>query len=187
MKALVITAHPDDETIWMGGTIIENKDLDWTIISLCRAEDKDRKPRFEKACKYFGAKSIISDLDDEILKPLTINEVMDKIKSLLPKEKFEYVFTHGPNGEYGHMRHIETYKAVKEMIEKNVIECKKAFCFSYIKKNDYCVPEKGFKNIKLKRNVFIGKRYLINQIYGFSEDGFESKSCNKMESFNLIK
>ena len=38
-EALVIVAHPDDETIWMGGTILKNKNWKWTILSLCRASD----------------------------------------------------------------------------------------------------------------------------------------------------
>ena len=44
-KALIIVAHPDDETIWMGGTILKYTELEWTIYSLCRASDKDREPK----------------------------------------------------------------------------------------------------------------------------------------------
>ena len=40
-KANVIVAHPDDETIWMGGKIIHEKDFQWTILSLCRKDDLD--------------------------------------------------------------------------------------------------------------------------------------------------
>ena len=64
--ALCIVAHPDDETIWMGGTIMKNN-YNWTIICLCRKNDLDRSPKFKKVCDYYKAKSIISDLDDEKL------------------------------------------------------------------------------------------------------------------------
>ena len=35
-KAAVIVAHPDDETLWAGGTIMMGRDYNWQIISLCR-------------------------------------------------------------------------------------------------------------------------------------------------------
>ena len=96
-EALCIIAHPDDETIWMGGTIMKNKDFIWTILSLCRKNDSDRAPKFRKVCKFFDAKSIISDLEDEKIEPLSISQVIDKIKSLLPKSNYDFIFTHGKN------------------------------------------------------------------------------------------
>ena len=79
-EALVIVAHPDDETIWMGGFILKNSKWAWTIISLCRKNDRDRMPKFLDVCKFYKANAIISDLDDEELKPLPINETIEKIK-----------------------------------------------------------------------------------------------------------
>ena len=83
-NALVIVAHPDDETIWMGGTILKNKNWKWTILSLCRKNDADREPKFMEVCSFYGAEGIISDLDDEKLKPLQVNEVIKKIKQKRP-------------------------------------------------------------------------------------------------------
>ena len=40
-------------------------DWNWTIISLCRKDDKDRAPKFRKVCKKLGAKCTMSDLEDE--------------------------------------------------------------------------------------------------------------------------
>ena len=34
MKCVVIVAHPDDETLWAGGTILMNPDNDWTKTTL---------------------------------------------------------------------------------------------------------------------------------------------------------
>ena len=42
----VIVAHPDDETLWAGGTILSHPANNWFVVSLCRASDKDRSTRF---------------------------------------------------------------------------------------------------------------------------------------------
>src|SRR3989338_9291501 len=135
INALVIVAHPDDETIWMGGTILQNLDWNWTIISLSRKNDPDRAPKFQRACKSLNhySTSIISDLDDQILQPLQIDEVKRKILFLLPKKNYDIIFTHGKNGEYGHIRHKETHKAVVSLIEDNILKCSQLKFFSYIK------------------------------------------------------
>ena len=80
-EALCIVAHPDDETIWMGGAILKNK-FNWTIISLCRKNDLDREPKFRRVCKFYSANSIISDLEDDIVKPIPIYTIINKINCI---------------------------------------------------------------------------------------------------------
>lgn len=195
LKALAIVAHPDDETIWMGGTILKNKNWRWTIFSLCRKNDLDRASRFKKVCDFYGAKGILGDLDDEKLKPISIEEIVEKIKIYLKEKKFDYIFTHGENGEYGHLRHIEIHLAVKKMIEKNELKCKKIFYFSYIPGEEKAphnpkikIPMPNAdaeKKIKLKKPEYRNKFKLITELYGFKQNIFETLSCHKMESFNV--
>jgi len=64
-RALIVVAHPDDETIWAGGVLLRHKNISWTIFSLCRKDDEDRMPKFFLAAKFYKACGIISDLDDE--------------------------------------------------------------------------------------------------------------------------
>lgn len=194
-EALVIVAHPDDETIWMGGFILKNSQWAWTIISLCRKNDRDRMPKFLDVCKFYKANAIISDLDDEELKPLHINEIIEKIKQLIPKKKYDYIFTHGKNGEYEHLRHKEIHMAVKKMIEKKDLECEKAYYFSYKKGKkstpnnpELKIPEPDENSdlvISLDEHQYINKLKLIKDFYGFDDNNFETLSCNRCEAFSV--
>ena len=126
-EALAIVAHIDDETIWMGGMILKHKDWKWTIYSLCRKNDIDRAPRFVKVCKYYGADHVVTNLEDEKLFPLRVDDVVDLIKRNLPKKEYDYIFTHGYNGEYGHVRHREVHRAINKMLRNGELKCKKLF------------------------------------------------------------
>jgi len=191
MKCLVIVAHPDDEMIWMGGYMIEwrKKGGDLEIICLCRANDSDRRPRFLKVCEALGADCSISDLDDEKLGDIEINEVINRIKEMKKREKYDYIFTHGENGEYGHKRHIDVHRAVDKMIKDGGLECKKVFFFAYEGKNEpgeFCnIDRNANKFIKLPKSVYLKKIHLIKDIYGFNENSFEVKSSGNAEAFRV--
>mgnify|MGYP001617075444 CR=1 FL=1 len=193
-NALIIVAHPDDETIWMGGTILKHPEWKWTIMSLCRASDKDREPKFRKVCEYYNAKSIITDLEDDKLEPGSINETLNLIKSNLKVFDYNYIFTHGENGEYGHIRHKEVHQAVKQMITDKILLYKKLYFFNYEKGVNEPFPNlitpKPILNsdliVKLTEEQFNLKKMIIKDVYGYpNEKGFELLSCNKIETFDV--
>jgi LmbE family N-acetylglucosaminyl deacetylase len=188
-KVLVIVAHPDDETIWMGGTLLKNKN-NWetTIISLCRRDDADRAPKFKKSCNEYHAKSHISDLEDETMEDLDQEEVEKRIEKFTKNSEYDYIFTHGKNGEYGHKRHLDVYKAVNKMIKEKKLFAKKVFYFSYNKKGEFAYPNKeSDKLIYLNEATHKEKKRLIQEIYGFPKGGFEEVCCRKIEAFKIKK
>lgn len=188
-RALCIVAHPDDETIWMGGTISKNSSWDWTIFSLCRANDRDRAPKFKKVCKSYGAKALISDLEDEHLKPLKTSEISNKILQNLKTKSYDYIFTHGENGEYGHRRHKEIHKAVKSLVKSKSLECDKLFFFSYDTPNNSEIPmptKKPDLTTSLSQSQLSVKKNTITSLYGFQANSFESLSCHKTEAFTSL-
>src|SRR5215510_1823320 len=93
----VIVAHPDDETLWAGGTILSQPAWNWFIVTLCRASDADRAPRFFQALKAFGANGKMSDLDDgPDQNPLAEMDIQKAILALLPREHFDLIISHNP-------------------------------------------------------------------------------------------
>ncbi|MCK5061358.1 PIG-L family deacetylase [Candidatus Parcubacteria bacterium] len=193
-RALVIVAHPDDETIWMGGTILQNKNVHWTIFSLCRKSDKDREPKFCSVCKHLGAKGIITDLEDE--GKLDIKQTIPLIKkyllSKLKNKKFNYVFTHGSNGEYGHPRHKGAHQAVKELAEKKKIITQNLLFFNYKNDSQGKFSSMTFKKdsdiiTKLPKNIFIKKKRLQSEVHGYKWNGIDNRMCTKEEAFKKIK
>jgi hydroxymethylpyrimidine pyrophosphatase-like HAD family hydrolase len=193
-EILVIVAHPDDETIWMGGTLLKSK-FKKTVICLCRKNDKDRFPKFQKACKILNAKGYISDLDDfekGYFKKISSQDIIKRILKFAKEKKYDYLFTHGKNGEYEHIRHKEIHNAVKEMLNKKILSVKKVFFFSYLpKKNNFQGYAKynssADKLIKLNFNELMMKKNIIKNIYCYSEGGFEEKSSDKIEAFDSLK
>jgi len=188
-KVLAIVAHPDDETIWMGGTILENiGKWDLTIISLCRKNDEDRSPKFKKVCELFNAKCFISDLDDsedEDYEKISEREIIDRIQEFTDKN-YDIIFTHGKNGEYGHIRHVEIHNTVDKMIKTGILNCKQVFFFAYVKEKDYCIIDPSAnKFINLNNRQTTEKKKIIQKIYGFKEESFEFISAKNQEAFKI--
>jgi LmbE family N-acetylglucosaminyl deacetylase len=190
LAALVIVAHPDDETIWMGGTIARHKDIKWTILSLCRASDRDRAPKFLKVCQYFYARAIITDLEDDdkmsIVKSIPV--IKELIKNNIKSQVFDFVFTHGANGEYGHKRHIGVNRAVNNLIKEKILKPKAVFYFNYKKTNQKKFSPLVYKSdsdilLKLSSKEFAGKKKVMTDIYGFNPKGIDVSYCTNPEAF----
>ena len=188
----VIVAHPDDETLWAGGTLLNNPSWQCFIVSLCRANDEDRAPKFYKTLSVLQAKGIMGDMDDgPDQKPLAEEEVAQWILNLLPAQHFDLIITHNPYGEYTkHLRHEEVGKAVINLWHQNKISTGEMWLFAYEDGNKAYLPqavENAALFYPLAQQIWLKKYTIITETYGFDKDGWEAKTTPKAEAFWQFK
>ena len=184
----LIIAHPDDETLWAGGTIMNHPTWQWFIVCLSRSEDKDRSPKFYKALKALKAEGIMGDMDDSPeLKPLDEKDLEQTILKLLPTKQYDLIITHNPSGEYTrHIRHEEVSKAVIKLWHADKISAKELWTFAYEDGGKQYFPkpiETATIYQTLTKQIWLRKYGIITKIYGFKENSFEATTTPLAEAF----
>jgi len=187
-EVAVIVAHPDDETLWAGGTILSHPGWHWFIACLCRGSDNDRAPKFFKALQILGSEGAMDDLDDgPEQKPLDENELEQTILQLLPSRHFDLIISHNPGGEYSwHIRHEEVSKAVIKLWHAGRISANELWTFAYEDgEKKYCprpIESAGFYHV-LTKQIWLKKYSIITETYGFEINSFEAETTPRAESF----
>jgi LmbE family N-acetylglucosaminyl deacetylase len=186
----VIVAHPDDETLWAGGTILSHPSWKWFILTLTRKSDEERARKFYKVLKILGAEGIMGDLDDgPEQKPLEKNEMEETILQLLPLINYDLIITHHPLGEYTrHLRHEETAKAVISLWNSGKITTKELWTFAYEDGGKQYFPRAVRTDtlFKVLPDKTWQKKYnLITENYGFNKNSWEAETTPKEEAFKI--
>jgi LmbE family N-acetylglucosaminyl deacetylase len=121
-QALMLTAHPDDETIFGGGLLLTYRKWDWLLICITM-ETQERADEFTMAInayRHTGVSVIRSQsfhMPDRG-KSLTVEEYerwLDALNQLNLHP--DIVFTHNGQGEYGHPHHKATNKIAHKLYD----------------------------------------------------------------------
>lgn len=187
-ECAVIVSHPDDETLWAGGTILMHPESVWTVLALCRKSDPDRAPKFFRALDELSAIGAMGDLDDGPEQaPLSNHIVQNTVMELLPSSRFDLVITHSTSGEYTrHLRHEETARAVLTLWNTGKLDAKELWSFAYEDGGRDYLPrpiEDADLVVKMPAQVWERKYQIITEIYGFGENSFEAKTTPHQEAF----
>jgi LmbE family N-acetylglucosaminyl deacetylase len=184
----VVVAHPDDETLWAGGTLLGNPGKDYFVASLCRKNDADRAPKFKKVLQLMGADGAMGNLDDgpEQL-PLADEMVEDAILQLLPSRQYDLAITHSIHGEYTrHRRHEEIGRAMIRLWVSGRLELSELWAFAYSDDGRVHLPlaeKKASLYYPLPNEIWEKKYQIITAVYGFDKNSWEARATPKDEAF----
>lgn len=184
----IIVAHPDDETLWMGGTLLCNPNWDCFILCMSRKNDADRATKFFKALQIYHADGIMGDLEDgPEQKPVAFCHIENILMDLLPLKHFDMIVTHNPTGEYTrHLRHEEIGKTIMHLWIENKLPCRLLKTFAYQDDNRMHFPKAimtADQVIVLPKLIWRCKYNIITNTYGFIKDSWEAETTPKIEAF----
>lgn len=120
IKKVMITAHPDDETLWGGGHLIEGEYL---VVCMTHGWNPKRRTAFEQTMRTTNDKYLILDYPDvrktfsngkyetDMLSTCK-NAMQEDINLILSYKKWDLIATHNPFGEYGKFLH----KTISQMV-----------------------------------------------------------------------
>lgn len=191
-SAGMIMAHPDDETLWAGGTILVHPDWQWSIFTLCRGNDKDRAPKYFTALQQLHAHGQIADLDDGPEQiPLPDLVVQQTVLDLIDGQSFDLVITHGPYGEYSpsHRRHREVSASVGALWQCGKLTTEQLWLCAYDDAGGAHYPQAVHDVemfLPLDQDIRAEKYRIIHDIYGFSPESWEANTTPGAEGFRCF-
>ncbi|MCM3782125.1 PIG-L family deacetylase [Neobacillus mesonae] len=122
---LMIVAHPDDEIIFGGASLISEKG--WKVVCVTNGGNKVRSKEFSKVMRDVGAEYEMwsykdkwgGSFDRKALKK-------DILKVLQDHPQIIKIVTHNKRGEYGHTQHRALHEIVKEIAQERLFIFKRS-------------------------------------------------------------
>lgn len=179
MNVLIISVHPDDETLGCGGTILKHRDIGnnvyWLILTNINDEKVWGKERIEKRqneislveSMYGFTKTIRLDYDTTKLDQLPLGELTEKISKVIKDIQPEIIYLH--NRSDVHSDHKVSFQAIISSTKSfNNPFIRKILMFETISETDFApaVQENAFiPNYFVDITKYIEKKIEIMKVY----------------------
>jgi len=202
MKILVISPHPDDETLGCGGTILKHKDIGdkiyWLIITNVDVKNgweqnivEKRKREIEKVEEMYGfEKTFKLDYPTAKLDMIPMQEIIESISKVIFEIKPAIIYL--PNRSDVHTDHQITFKAAYSRTKNfRYPFIKKILMYETLSETEFApaLPENTFiPNVFVDITKYFEKKLEIFKIYK-SELMEESlpRSLEVIEAFNKYR
>tara|TARA_R110001592_G_scaffold52710_1_gene161690 strand:- start:739 stop:1353 length:615 start_codon:yes stop_codon:yes gene_type:complete len=119
---IMIVAHPDDELIFGGAELIENKG--YRVLCITNQNNPIRIKEFTGLMNELKLSYEILNHPDNMGDKKVEDEWYNYVEQVLIKNKVIKIATHNKRGEYGHNFHKAVHKMVTDICIKNKLEDK---------------------------------------------------------------
>lgn len=153
---VMIVAHPDDEMLWGGMSLINYKK--WKVVCVTNGNNKKRRNEFITIMNKLNHNYEIWSYEDCFLNYNLSQEIYKDINNLLVDPKIKYVVTHNVNGEYGHVHHKKIFQVVMNVSKKPVY----VFNYSNNKISENIERLKSYQDKKKICQIYKSQRKSIN-------------------------
>jgi glycosyltransferase involved in cell wall biosynthesis len=189
-KAIIVSAHPDDEVLWFSSILdkvdevvvcfLGNESHPWWTVG--RRKSLLEYPRKNISCLNVDESEVflngadwqnpvITDYGLEIAGksfPERIDKYKnnyDELKQRLEKQLDGYrnVFTHNPWGEYGHEEHVQVYRVIKGLQDKMSFNL---WYSNYVSNKSFKLMFNHFDRFRFEHAVFETNKSLAREIKG---------------------
>ncbi len=163
VKKLMIVAHPDDETIWGGSHLLNDKEKgDYLVVCVTCGRKKVRNNEIKKAMEMENAQVIMLGYPDKTFGKRNDwhdhkKQIEKDLNKIINMKEYDFIVTHNPKGEYGHIHHKMTSDLTTKVALNNNYENKLNYFGKYYSKNKIKKYEKThpehINNLKEKNKV----------------------------------
>ena len=130
----------------------------------------------------------MADLDDgPDQTPLPAEQLQATVARLLAGRSYDLILTHGPKGEYTeHRRHEECCETVIELWRSGGIDTRRLWLFAFEDGGRAHLPrvrDDADQRNMLTDDVWLEKRRLMTDSYGYGADSWEARTTPREEGF----
>ncbi len=127
---LMIVAHPDDETLWGGGHLMDGGYL---VVCVTNGRNEKRSEEFKKVVETSGNKYLMLSYPDKIARrrddwQKVRSGIIEDLRKVMEYKQWDLIATHNKNGEYGHIHHQLVHKFVTDIYQQDEIDTR-LYCF----------------------------------------------------------